>query len=100
MNINDWPVFLGIVVLFGVQLYSIRNLMLQVEKLEDITQNQSEYISTISTIITEAKSQLQELDSTGHFIADDELGVFFNKMKSIQSVLDNFIIQNGKEEIR
>ena len=66
------------------------NLMKKVEKYEDIAQYQQNYIDNLSTIIGESEKRLQEVDEKGTFQSDDEVGFFFNTIKEIQRVLDQF----------
>ena len=66
------------------------NLMKKVEKYEDIAQYQQNYIDNLSTIIGESEKRLQEVDQRGTFQSDDEVGFFFNTIKEIQRVLDQF----------
>ena len=66
------------------------NLMKKVERYEDIAQYQQNYIDNISTIIGESEKRLQEVDQRGTFESDDEVGFFFNTIKEIQRVLDQF----------
>ena len=66
------------------------NLMKKVERYEDIAQYQQNYIDNLSTIIEESSKKLQEVDERGTFQSDDEVGFFFNTVKEIQRVLDQF----------
>ena len=66
------------------------NLMKKVERYEDIAQYQQNYIDNLSTIIEESSKKLQEVDERGTFQSDDEVGFFFNTIKEIQRVLDQF----------
>lgn len=66
------------------------NLMKKVEKYEDIAQYQQNYIENISTVIGESSKKLQEVDESGSFAADDEVGFFFKGVKEIQRILDEF----------
>ena len=66
------------------------NLMKKVERYEDIAQYQQNYIDNISTVIGESEKRLQEVDQKGTFQSDDEVGFFFNTIKEIQRVLDQF----------
>ena len=80
--------------------YFTWNLMRKVEKYEDIAQYQQNYIENISTIIGESSKRLQEVDGRGTFESDDEVGFFFNTLKEVQRVLDEFNLNvtNGQEE--
>ena len=82
--------------------YIINNLLIKVEKYEDITSDQTLYLQNISNIINESKQHLEKLDEKGVFQSDDEVGEFFNQMKEVQNELDRYMLpQNyGKEEIQ
>ena len=89
-----------LVVTLIVLAYIIRNLMLKVEAYEDVTQDQVQYLQNISNIIGESKQHLQNLDERGVFQSDDEVGEFFNQMKSVQEQLNNYMLPEnyGQEE--
>ena len=81
--------------------YFTWNLMRKVEKYEDIAQYQQNYIENISTIIGESSKRFQEVDGRGTFESDDEVGFFFNTLKEVQRVLDEFnlnVTDGQKEE--
>jgi len=94
-------IIIGILVAFsGTLLYIIRNLMMKVEKYEDVTIDQTRYLQNISNIIGESKQHLQNLDENGVFQSDDEVGEFFNHMKYVQDELNKYMLPEnyGKEE--
>jgi Tfp pilus assembly protein PilO len=81
--------------------YTTYNLLRKNEKLEDIVNEQTEilagymtYLNKVSDIISHSNKRLKEVDSKGSFESDDEVGFFFEQLKSIQSVLDQFNIKN------
>ena len=80
--------------------YFTWNLMRKVEKYEDIAQYQQNYIENISTIIGESSKRLREVDEKGTFQSDDEVGFFFNTIKEIQRILDEFnlTVTDGQKE--
>jgi len=86
-----------LLIVFG---FFIWNLMRKVEKYEDIAQYQQNYIENITTIIGESSKKLEEVDQKGSFQSDDEVGFFFNGIKEIQRILDEFNISetNGQKE--
>ena len=90
-------IFAILLIVFG---YFTWNLMRKVEKYEDIAQYQQNYIENISTIIGESSKRLQEVDGRGTFESDDEVGFFFNTLKEVQRVLDEFNLNvtDGQEE--
>jgi len=101
INLTLFYVIIGILVaLLIISSYIIRNLLVKVEKYEDITQDQVKYLQNISNTIGESKRHLQNLDDKGVFQSDDEVGEFFNQMKEVQEQLNDYMLpQNyGKEE--
>ena len=56
------------------------------------------FIIEISQIIDFTNVKLKEVDSAGHFEADDEVGFFFEQLKNIQNML-NTIFEIDTEEI-
>lgn len=55
------------------------------------------YIKNFDAVITAVDSRLKELDDKGMFAVDDEIGFFFNYVKSLQSILGKF--KEKKEEL-
>ena len=84
----------------GTLVYIIRNLLIKVEKYEDVTQDQVQYLQNISDIIGKSQKHLQNLDERGVFQSDDEVGLFFESMKTIQEELDRYMLPEnyGKKE--
>ena len=82
--------------------YLIRNLMLKVEKYEEVTADQVNYLQTISQAITEGQKHLNEIDEKGTFKSDDEVGYYFEQLKIVQSELDRYMLPKnyGKKEIQ
>tara|TARA_B100000287_G_scaffold110561_1_gene102900 strand:- start:411 stop:701 length:291 start_codon:yes stop_codon:yes gene_type:complete len=80
------------IVILGTGIYIIVNLLKKNEKLEDIAVQQNQYITSISTIIKESDKKLREIDSKGVFQSDDEIGWFFNGVKEIQDLINEYKI--------
>jgi uncharacterized membrane protein YgaE (UPF0421/DUF939 family) len=80
-------------------LYLIYNLLRKVEKLEDIAEDSTKFILKLSDIIKESEQLIKTVDEKGTFKSDDEVGEFFEYLKTIQQDLNNFIITglNGKK---
>ena len=68
-------------VAFIVEGYIIWNLMKKTEMLED-------WVETFTQRIETVQADLKEVDATGHFEADDEVGTIFEQIKDIISELD------------
>jgi len=73
-------------------IIAIRNLMIKVEKYEDITVNQTEYLQNISNTIRDSQKHLKNLDQKGVFQGEDEVGYFFNQMMNVQKELDRYML--------
>jgi len=85
---------LGIlVVIFGFTTF---NLLRKNEKQEDILISYLEYLDTISKVIEASDKKLKEIDHSGVFKADDEVGQFFDSVKEIQSILNDFQVKRLK----
>jgi len=91
-------IILGILLI--VSLVALRNLLIKVEKYEDVVQDQVQYLQNISKTITESQKHLQNLDERGVFQSDDEVGFFFESMKTVQEELDRYMLPEnyGKKE--
>ena len=75
-------VVLGLLVL--VEGYVIWNLTRKTELLETWIENFSDKVSQV-------QSDLNDIDSTGHFESDDEIGAIFEGIKDIINDLNNFV---------
>ena len=88
-------------VLLIVSLIAIRNLLLKVEKYEDVTVDQVRYLQNISNIIADANEKIKEVDGKGIFQGEDEVGFFFEALKNIQEELNVYMLPEnyGEKEI-
>ena len=100
MNVTLYIIIGILVAVSGTLVYIIRNLMVKVERYEDVTVDQTQYLQNISNIIGESNKHLQNLDEKGVFQSDDEVGEFFNQMKAVQDELNRYMLPEnyGKEE--
>ena len=87
-------------ILVVVLLVAVRNLLIKVEKYEDVTVDQTKYLQNISNIINDSQKYLRSLDEKGIFQADDEVGYFFEQIKNVQKELNRYMLPNnyGKKE--
>ena len=72
-------IVLGLLIL--IEGYVIWNLNKKTEMLED-------WVETFTQRIETVQADLKEVDATGHFEADDEIGTIFEQIKDITSELD------------
>jgi hypothetical protein len=70
------------------------NLLRKNEKQEDILAGYMTYLNKISDTIEMSEKKLMEVDSKGSFKSDDEVGFFFEQIKTIQTALNSFVIKN------
>jgi hypothetical protein len=75
-------VVLGLLVL--VEGYVIWNLTRKTELLET-------WIEDFSDRVSRVQQEMSDIDSTGHFESDDEIGAIFEGIKDIISELNNFV---------
>jgi len=73
-------VVLGLLVL--VEGYVIWNLTRKTELLET-------WVENFSDKITQVQQELNDIDSTGHFEADDEVGSIFDSIKEVINELND-----------
>ena len=74
--------------------YTTFNLLRKNEKQEDILTGYMVYLNKVSKVIDESDKKLKEIDHRGSFKADDEIGFFFESVKSIQTILNSFNIKD------
>ena len=79
-------IVLGIVVL--TEGYIIWNLMRKTELLET-------WIEDFGDRITRVQQELKDIDSTGHFESDDEIGSIFTSIKEVINELND--LTEGEE---
>tara|TARA_R110002126_G_scaffold206267_1_gene353487 strand:- start:309 stop:590 length:282 start_codon:yes stop_codon:yes gene_type:complete len=80
-----------IAILVGVVGYVIWNLMKKVEKLESMIDVQEKYITDFYELVKQSELKIKEIDSKQLFQSDDEVGFFFNNLKTIQEALSDYI---------
>jgi hypothetical protein len=77
-------------VLVVVLGFTTFNLLRKNEKQEDILMGYLNYLDKISRIIEVSDKRLKEIDSRGTFKSDDEVGFFFQAIKQLQDILNEF----------
>ena len=79
-----------IVVVLG---FTTINLLRKNEKQEDILMGYLKYLDNISRVIEVSDDKIKKTDIKGSFEGDDEVGHFFQTIKQIQEVLNDFNIK-------
>jgi hypothetical protein len=75
-------IILGLLVL--AEGYVIWNLIRKTELLET-------WMEDFSDRVSQVQNDLSDIDSTGHFESDDEIGAIFEGIKDIINDLNNFV---------
>ena len=74
-------ILLGLLVL--AEGYVIWNLNRKTELLET-------WVENFSDKVTQVQKELSDIDSTGHFESDDEIGSIFSSIKEVVNELNDF----------
>ena len=82
--------------------YTTINLLLKVEKQEDIISDYRQFFTLLNQKVIESDRKLKDADSRGIFASDDEVGSIFSEIKSIHDSLSNFfkVEQNNDQKER
>ena len=80
-------------VLVVVLGYTTFNLLRKIEKQEDILSSYLTYLDRISRVIEVSDKKLKTIDAKGTFSSDDEVGFFFQQIKGLQDILNEFVLK-------
>ena len=83
-------------ILLAATSYIIYNLFKKVEVLEQIVDSQEQYVSKFSDAVDFANKRLEDIDAKGTFQSDDEVGWFFESIKTLQRELNDFNINENR----
>ena len=72
------------------------NLLRKNEKQEDILSGYLDYLDKLSRVIETSEKKLKEIDHSGTFKSDDEVGHFFKSVQQIQDILNDFQVKRIK----
>ena len=73
--------------------YTTYNLLRKNEKQEDILAGYLDYLDKISRVIEVSDKKMKEIDARGTFSSDDEVGFFFQQIKGLQDILNEFKLE-------
>ena len=79
-----------------ILIFTTINLLKKNEKQEDILVGYLEYLDKISKVIEISDSKLKEIDHSGTFKSDDEVGHFFKSVQQLQDILNDFKVKRLK----
>ncbi len=98
MDLNPTTLYIISGILVGIIIilsYIIINLLKKVEKYEDITVEQADYMNNISNLVKDSQKHLKNLDEKGVFQSDDEVGYFFDNLKKVQENFDMYQLSDN-----
>ena len=72
------------------------NLLRKNEKQEDILAGYLDYLDKLSRVIEVSDEKLKTVDARGTFSSDDEVGFFFQQIKGLQDILNEFTLKKIK----
>lgn len=81
-----------LVVILG---FTTINLLRKNERAEDIVVGYLVYLEKISKVIEISDEKLKKIDYKGSFRSDDEVGFFFEQIKKIQDILNDFKLKKS-----
>ena len=73
--------------------FTTRNLLRKFEKQEDILAVYLDYLDKLSRVIEVSETKMKEVDAKGSFSSDDEVGFFFQQIKGLQDILNEFQLE-------
>ena len=83
-------IVLGILGLIVIVLgFTTWNLLMKNEKAEDLISEQDTLISELTSSVIKIDEVITQLDSSGAFESDDEIGTFFEQIKNMRDTLLN-----------
>ena len=83
-------------VIVVILIFTTFNLLKKNEKQEDILVNYLEYLDKLSKTVEASDKKLKEIDHSGVFKADDEVGHFFKSIQQLQDILNDFQVKRIK----
>lgn len=87
-----------LVVLVVVLGYTTWNLLKKIEGIEDIALSQKELIDALTISVMKIDDVIKSLDSSGAFESDDEVGAFFEQIKTMRDTLIGNVTNQNKEK--
>jgi hypothetical protein len=93
-------IVLGILGLLVIVLgFTTWNLLMKNEKAEDLVSEQNELINTLTASVIKIDEVITQLDSSGAFENDDEIGTFFEQIKSMRDILLNNLAKKEENNV-
>jgi hypothetical protein len=75
------------------------NLLIKNEKAEDLISEQDTLINDLTSSVIKIDEVITQLDSSGAFENDDEIGTFFEQIKSMRDTLLNNLNKKAENNV-
>ena len=92
MSIAFWVIAIHVIEIFLIGGFL---LIRKNNALEKVIADQQQHIDAVSIIINDSSETIKKLDNRGAFESDDEVGTFFQNIKEIQNVLNQFNLRKN-----
>lgn len=92
MSVIFWVIAIHLIEIFLIGGFL---LIRKNNTLEKVIADQQQYIDAISIIINDSSETIKQLDNRGAFESDDEVGTFFQNIKEIQNILNQFNLRKN-----
>lgn len=73
-------------------------LILKIYRMFTLLSNMEDFFLEIKDLANRSLTKMKQIDSTGHFENDDEVGWTFQVIQGIIRDIDNFFIENSTEK--
>ena len=88
---------LGLIII--VLGFTTWNLLMKNEKAEDLINEQDTLINDLTSSVIKIDEVITQLDSSGAFENDDEIGTFFEQIKSMRDTLLNNLNKKAENNV-
>ena len=93
-------IIIGILGLIIIVLgFTTWNLLMKNEKAEDLINEQDTLINDLTSSVIKIDEVITQLDSSGAFENDDEIGTFFEQIKSMRDTLLNNLNKKAENNV-
>jgi cadmium resistance protein CadD (predicted permease) len=93
-------IIIGILGLIIIVLgFTTWNLLMKNEKAEDLINEQDVLINDLTSNVIKIDEVITQLDSSGAFENDDEIGTFFEQIKSMRDTLLNNLNKKAENNV-
>lgn len=71
----------------------LRKFIIKNEELEDLVAAHEKYVAKFSETVTYCTIKMNQIDEKGSFTSDDEIGWWFEEIKTMQQLLNQYSLE-------